>query len=111
MPEGVYHRALKAVAEIVEEDIEDLLWDLVIYRYVLQRVVDVLWNLDVVLEKSQVHRMFYGMLGIWVRAHVAKNIYSTAIALALIESAKSNGGSKSIVRRLSVGLDYQDAKG
>jgi len=42
MPEGVYHRALKAVAEVVEGDIGDLLWDLMTYRYVLQRVVDAL---------------------------------------------------------------------
>jgi len=42
MPEGAYHRTLKAEAEIVEGDLEDLLWDLVVYRYVLQRVVDAL---------------------------------------------------------------------
>jgi len=35
MPEGVYHRTLKAVAEVAEGDIGDLLWDLVVYRYAL----------------------------------------------------------------------------
>jgi len=109
MPEGVCHRALKAVAEVVKGDIEDLLWDLVVYRYVLQRVIDVLWDLDVVPEKSQAHQMFYGMLRSYgFRAHVAKNIYS--IAIALVESAKSNRGSKPVVRRLSARLDYQDAR-
>ncbi|ADM27465.1 transposase, IS605 OrfB family [Ignisphaera aggregans DSM 17230] len=109
MPEGAYHRTLKAEAEVVEGDLEDLLWDLVIYRYVLQRVIDVLWDLDVVPEKSQIHQMFYNMLrGYGFRAHVARNIYSTAIAL--VESAKSNGGSKPVIRRLSARLDHQDAK-
>ncbi|ADM27670.1 transposase, IS605 OrfB family [Ignisphaera aggregans DSM 17230] len=109
MPEGAYHRTLKAVAEVIEGDLEDLLWDLVIYRYVLQRVIDVLWDLDVVPEKSQIHQMFYNMLrGYGFRAHVARNIYSTAIAL--VESAKDNRGSKPIVRRLSARLDYQDAR-
>jgi len=53
----------------------------------------VLWDLDVVPEKSQAHQMLYNMLRSYgFRAHVAKNIYSTAIAL--VESAKGNGGSK-----------------
>jgi len=109
MPEGAYHRTLKAVAEIVEGDLEDLLWDLVVYRYALQRVIDVLWDLDVVPEKSQAHQMFYNMLrGYEFRAHIARNIYNAAIAL--VESAKSNGGSKPIVKKLTARLDYQDAK-
>jgi len=109
MPEGAYHRTLKAVAEVVEGNIEDLLWDLVIYRYVLQRVIDALWDLDTVPEKSQAHQMFYEMLRSYgFRAHIARNIYSTAIAL--VESARDNRGSKPIVRRLSARLDHQDAR-
>jgi len=109
MPEGAYHRTLKAVAEVVEGDLEDLLWDLVVYRYVLQRVVDASWDLDVVPEKSQAHQMFYNMLrGYGFRAHVARNIYNTAIAL--VESAKSNRGSKPVIKRFSARLDHQDAK-
>jgi len=109
MPEGAYHRALKAEAEVVEGDIRDLLWDLVVYRHALQRVVDALWDLDTSPKKSQAHQMFYGILRKYgFRAHVARNIYNTAIAL--VESAKGNGGSKPIVRRLSVRLDYQDAR-
>jgi len=109
MPEGAYHRTLKAVAEIVEGDIGDLLWDLVVYRYVLQRVVDVLWDLDVVPEKSHAHQMFYDMLrGYGFRAHVARNIYN--IAIALVESVKDNRGSKPVIKRFSARLDYQDAR-
>jgi len=105
----IFFRTLKAEAEIVEGDIGDLLWDPVVYRYVLQRVIDVLWDLDVLPEKSQARQMLYGMLRSYgFRAHVARNIYNTAIAL--VESAKSNGGSKPIIRRLSARLDYQDAK-
>jgi len=75
MPEGAYHRTLKAVAEAVEGDTGDLLWDL-----------------DVVPEKSQAHQMFYGMLREYgFRAHIARNIYSTAIAL--VESARDNSGA------------------
>jgi len=109
MPEGAYHRTLKAVAEVVERDVGELLWDLVLYRYALQRVVDALWDLGAVPKKSQSHQMFYSVLrGYGFRAHVARNIYS--IAIALVESAKANGGSKPIIRRLSARLDYQDAK-
>jgi len=109
MPEGAYRRTLKAVAEVVEGDIGDLLWDLVVYRYALQRVIDALWDLDATPKRDQAHQMFYNMLrGYGFRAHVARNIYSTAIAL--VESAKANGGSKPFVRRLSARLDYQDAR-
>jgi len=109
MPEGAYRRALKAEAEVVEGDIKDLLWDLVVYRYAVQRVVDALWELDAVPKKSQAHQMFYGILRKYgFRAHAARNIYSTA--MALVGSAKANGGSKPVVRRLSARLDYQDAR-
>jgi len=109
MPEGAYRRALKAEAEVVEGDIRDLLWDLVVYRYALQRVIDAVWDLNAIPKKSQAHQMFYGILRKYgFRAHVARNIYSTAIAL--VESAKGNGGSKPVVRRLSARLDHQDAR-
>jgi len=109
MPEGVYPRALKAEAEVVDGDIGSLLWDLVIYRYVLQRVVDALWELDVVPEKSQAHQMLYEMLRVYgFRAHVVRNIYNTAIAL--VKSVKSNEGSKPIVKKLFTRLDHQYAE-
>jgi len=53
--------------------------------------------------------MFYNMLRSYgFRAHVARNIYNTAIAL--VESAKSNRGSKPIVKKLTARLDHQDAR-
>jgi len=109
MPEGTYHRALKAEAEIVEGDIRDLLWDLAIYRHVLQKIVDTLWDLDAIPKKSQVHEMFYHMLREYgLRAHVVRNIYNTAISL--VDSARTNNGSKPVVKRFSARLDYQDAR-
>jgi hypothetical protein len=52
IPEEAYRRALKAVAEVVEGSINDLLWDLLLYRYAMQRVVDALWDLDKVPSKA-----------------------------------------------------------
>mgnify|MGYP001773003934 CR=1 FL=1 len=109
MPEGTYYKALKAEAEVVEGDTSDLLWDLVIYRHALQRVVDALWDLDKIPRKSQLHQMFYPMLREYgFRAHVARNIYN--YALALVNSARNNCGDKPRIRKLSARLDYQDAR-
>jgi len=98
MPEGAYHKTLKAEAEVVDGDIGDLLWDLVMYRYVLQKVIDALWDLEEIPKKDQAHQMFYEMLRVYgFRAHVVRNIYNTAIAL--VKSAKSNEGSKPTVKK------------
>jgi len=51
MPEGVCRRALKAEAEIVEGDLRELLWDLAVYKYALQRVVDALWDLGTIPKR------------------------------------------------------------
>jgi len=57
-----------------------LLWDLEVYRYALQRVVDALWDLGAAPKKSQAHQMFYEMFREYgFRAHVARNIYNIAI--------------------------------
>jgi len=109
MPEGVHRRALKAEAEVVEGELSDLLWDLNLYRYALQRAVGALWDLDKIPKKSQVHQLLYPLLKSYgFRAHVVRNIYSTA--LALVKSAKQSKSSKPIVKRLSARLDYQDAR-
>jgi putative transposase len=109
IPEGVYHRALKAEAEVAEGNLNDLLWDLLLYRYAMQRVVDALWDLDRVPSKAQAHRMFYNALGSYgFRAHVARNIYE--YALALVKAVKENDGDKPVLRKLSARLDYQDAR-
>ena len=109
MPEGVYRRTLKAKAEVINGNINDLLWDLTVYRYALQKAIDALWELDKVPKKSQVHQLLYLMLRSYdFRAHVVRNIYSTA--LALVKSAKQSKGSKPVIKRLSARLDYQDAR-
>jgi len=100
---------LKAEAQVVEGDLNDLLWDLAVHRHALQRVVDALWELDKLPNKSQAHQMFYAMLRSYgLRAHVAKNVYEQA--LALVKASRENGGSRPTIRKLSARLDYQDAK-
>jgi len=109
IPEGAYHRALKAEAEVVEGGLNNLLWDLVLHRHAMQRIVDALWDLDRVPNRSQMHQLFYQLLRSYgFRAHVARNIYD--YALALVKATKSNNGSRPVLRRLSARLDYQDAK-
>ena len=109
IPEGVYRRALKARAEVIDGNTNDLLWDLNLYRYALQKAVDALWDLDKVPKKSQVHQLLYPVLKSYgFRAHTIRNIYSTA--LALVKSAKRYKGSKPVIKRMSARLDYQDAK-
>ena len=63
IPERAYHKALRAEAEIVEGSVNDLLWDLAIYRHAMQRVVDALWDLDwigfqIVLKPIECSTMF-----------------------------------------------------
>jgi putative transposase len=109
IPEGACHRALKAEAEVVEGDLNDLLWDLTLYRHAMQRVVDALWDLDRVPSRSQVHRMFYSILRSYgFRAHVARNIYE--YALALVKATRESNGNKPTLRKLSARLDYYDAR-
>jgi len=109
IPEGAYHRALKAEAEVIEGSLSNLLWDLLLYRHAVQRVVNALWDLDRVPSKSQAHQMFYQMLKSYgFRAHVARNIYGCA--LALVKSVRESSGGKPALRKLSARLDYQDAR-
>ena len=53
IPEGVCHRALRAGVEVVDGNLSDLLWDLVLHRHAMQWVVDALWDSDEVPNKSQ----------------------------------------------------------
>jgi len=109
MPEGAYHRALKAEAEVVDGELNDLLWDLALYRHAMQRAVDALWDLDRIPKKSQAHQLFYSILRSYgFRAHVARSIYS--YALALVKAVKETGRSRPILRKLSSRLDYCDAR-
>jgi putative transposase len=75
----------------------------------MQRIVDALWDLDRIPNRSQAHRMFYQMLRSYgFRAHVARNIYE--YALALVKVARESNGGKPVLRKLSARLDYQDAR-
>lgn len=109
IPEGTYYKALKTEVEVVNGNVNDLLWDLAICRYVLQKIIDALWCLDKLPSKSQLHQLFYPMLRNYgLRAHVARNLYN--IALALVKSARENKGSKPAAKKLFARLDYQDAR-
>ena len=109
MPEGVYYKALKTKAKVIEGNVNDLLWDLAIHRHALQKVINALWELDKLPKMSQAHQLFYLMLRSYgFRAHVARNICKTA--LALVKSTRENKGSKPLIRKMSTRLDYQDAR-
>jgi len=101
---------LKAEAEVVDGNLNDLLWDLTLYRHAMQRIVDALWDLDRVPSRSQMHiSCFITLLRSYgFRAHVARNIYD--YVLALVKATRSNNGSRPVLRRLSARLDYQDAR-
>jgi len=80
-----------------------------LYRYAMQRIVDALWDLDKIPNRSQAHQMFYNVLRSYgFRAHVARNIYD--LALALVKAVRESSGSKPVLRKLSARLDYQDAR-
>jgi len=82
---------------------------LTLYRHAMQRIVDALWDLDKVPNRSQMHQLFYQLLRSYgFRAHVARNIYD--YVLALVKATRSNNGSRPVLRRLSARLDYQDAR-
>jgi len=88
-PRGRYCRALKAEAEVVEGDLNDLLWNLAVHRHALQGVVGSLWELDKLPKRSQAHQMLYVLLrGYGLRAHVARNVYEHA--LALVKASREN---------------------
>jgi len=109
MPEAPYMKALKAEAEVVGGSLDGLLLDLALYRYTTQRIIDILWIAGVALDRKTVHKQFYKMIRSYgFRAHVARNMYKTAVAL--VKSAKSSKGSKPQLEKLTARLDTQDAK-
>jgi len=104
-----YRLALKAEAETKER--EELLWELIEYRYNLQKMVDELWGLKEVPGKSQLHAMFYERLTRQqgYRAHVARNMYKKAGEI--VKEAIKNGASHvPILKRLTAEFDNQDAR-
>jgi len=103
-------KTLKAEAEVVEGSLDGLLLDLALYRYTTQRIIDILWVMGgAALDRKSVHKQFYRVIRSYgFRAHVARNMYKTAVAL--VKSARSSGGSKPELEKLSARLDTQDAK-
>ena len=82
-----YRLALRAETK----DREELLWELIEYRYNLQKMVDELWDLTDVSGKSQLHAMFYDRLTEekGYRAHVARNMYKKAGKVVVKSRIKS----------------------
>mgnify|MGYP000489323227 CR=1 FL=1 len=99
---------LKARGVLIEGSINELREELYLTRRAIQHIVDALWELDKLPSINQVHQMFYKVLREQgFRAHQAKQIYK--YALSLVKSAKNNGGSRPVLRKLSARLDRYDA--
>ncbi|WP_460173741.1 RNA-guided endonuclease TnpB family protein [Vulcanisaeta sp. JCM 14467] len=108
VPRGEYLLTLKAQGTLMEGSIEELREELYLTRRATQYIIDALWELDKLPTVNQLHQMFYNMLrSQGFRAHQAKQIYK--YALAVVKSARENGGSKPILRKLSARLDKYDA--
>lgn len=109
-PEGTYYTALKAEAEVVEGRLNDLLFDVYLFSYALQRVIDSMWELERPLSRGEAHDLYYDLLRSYYgfRAHVARNIYN--IAYALVKTARTNNGSKPTVKSVFARLDRYDAR-
>jgi len=104
-----YRLALKAEAEVSEK--EELLWELIEFRYNMQKMVDELWDLKEVPGKSQLHAIFYDRLTEekGYRAHVTRNMYKKAGKI--VKEAIKNGASHvPILKRLTAEFDNQDAR-
>ena len=100
--------ALKVKA-LPEGSHDRLLEFLKLYRDAVQMVVNELWSLEGKLSRKKLHDMFYGKLRVFgFRAHHAKQIYT--YAKSIVVSAKSSGGKKPVLRRLSARIDKYDYK-
>jgi putative transposase len=72
-------------------------------------VVDRVWSINEKLSKKKLHKLFYNnLVSMGFRAHHAKEIY--IYAKSLVKSAKSNGGRKPVLRKLSARVDRYDYK-
>jgi len=106
--EPVVNEALKTRA-LPEGSYDYLLEFLKLYRDAVQIVVDKIWGIDEKLSWKKLHRLFYSdLVSMGFRAHHAKEIYVNA--KNLMESAKSNGGRKPVLRKLSARIDKYDYK-
>jgi len=104
--EPVVIEALK-VRALPEGSCDKLLEFLRLYRDAVQLVVDGIWSINEKLSRRKLHKLFYNdLVSMGFRAHHAKEIY--VYAESLVESAKSNGGRKSLLRKLSARIDRYD---
>ena len=100
--------ALKVKA-LPEGSCDKLLEFLRLYRDAVQLVVDGIWSINEKLSRRKLHKLFYNdLVSMGFRAHHAKEIY--VYANSLVESARSNGGRKPILRKLSARIDKYDYK-
>jgi putative transposase len=98
--------ALK-VRALPEGSCDKLLEFLRLYRDAVRMVVDRVWGFDEKLSKKRLHRLFYDdLVSLGFRAHHAKEVY--LYAKSLVESARSNGGRRPVLRRLSARVDRYD---
>jgi len=73
------------------------------YRDAAQYIVDRIWVMERVPSVKQLHKMFYGELRRWgFRAHHVSEIYRRA--KEVVKTAKKNGGSKPVLRKLTARL-------
>jgi len=106
--EPVVNEALK-VRALPEGNYDKLLEFLRLYRDAVQIIVDRIWDIDEKLSWKKLHRLFYSdLISMSFRAHHAKEIYINA--KSLVESARSNGGRKPALRKLSARIDKYDYK-
>ncbi|MCC6034449.1 MAG: transposase, partial [Desulfurococcaceae archaeon] len=100
--------ALKMKA-LPEGSCDNLLEFLRLYRDAVQLVVDGIWSINEKLSRRKLHKLFYNdLVSMGFRAHHAKEIY--VYANSLVESARSNGGRKPVLRKLSARIDKYDYK-
>ncbi len=98
--------ALRAWA-VPEGSGDSLLEFLRLYRDGVQLVVNELWRLNTRLSRRKLHEKFYDRLRrLGIRAHHAKQIYT--YAQSIVESARSNGGKKPVLKKLSARIDEYD---
>jgi putative transposase len=98
--------ALKTRA-LPEGSCDKLLEFLRLYRDAVQMVVDRIWSINKKLSRRKLHRLLYSdLVRHGLRAHHAKEIY--VYANSLVDSARSNGGRKPALRRLSARIDKYD---
>jgi putative transposase len=106
--EPVVIEALR-VRALPEGSYDHLLEFLRLYRDALQMIVDRVWSINDKLSKKKLHKLFYNnLVSMGFRAHHAKEIYM--YAKSLVKSAKSNGGRKPVLRKLSARVDRYDYK-